>query len=222
MSQRQTLSRTGREPRAAVTLALLLAVGIPPAAAQQPQQTPLDDLRAERTRGRADAPVTMYEMSDFQCPFCGQFWRETLPSIERDYVDTGKLRLIFVNMPLSIHPNAEPAAEVAMCAARQHKFWQMHDALFSSQDNWADLKEPGAYFLSLADSIHANRGQLQECLRTKAMRPVVAADFEGSRRSGAGSTPTFYVEGELIVGSQPFSLFKQVLDSIIRVRSGTR
>jgi protein-disulfide isomerase len=222
MSPRHTLARAGSAPRAAVALALVLAVGIPPAVAQQPQQTPLDDLRAERTRGRADAPVTMYEMSDFQCPYCGQFWRETLPSIERDYVATGKLRLIFVNMPLSIHPNAEPAAEVAMCAARQHKFWQMHDALFRSQDSWADLKEPGAYFLSLADSIHANRGQLQECLRTRAMRPVVAEDFDGSRRSGAGSTPTFYVEGELIVGSQPFGLFKQVLDSIIRVKSGGR
>jgi len=208
--------------RAAVALALALAAAPATAAAQQAQQTPLDDLRAERTRGKADAPVTMYEMSDFQCPYCGEFWRETLPSIERDYVATGKLRLIFVNMPLSIHANAEPAAEVAMCAARQHKFWQMHDALFRTQDNWADLKEPGDYFLSLADSIRANRSQLQECLRTKATRPVVAADFEGSRRSGAGSTPTFYVEGELIVGSQPYGLFKSVLDSIIKVKSGSR
>ena len=220
MSLRHTSGLAGRVQRAAVALALALAAA--PAAAQQPQQTPLDDLRAERTRGRPDAPITMYEMSDFQCPFCGQFWRETLPSIERHYIATGKLRLIFVNMPLSIHPNAEPAAEVAMCAARQHKFWQMHDALFHTQDSWADLKEPGAYFLSLADSIHLSRGQLQECLRTRAMRPVLAADFDGSRRSGAGSTPTFYVEGELIVGAQPYGLFKQVLDSVIRVKSGSR
>jgi len=220
MSPRHTSGPAGALQRAAIALALVLAAA--PAAAQQPQQAPLDDLRAERTRGRADAPVTMYEMSDFQCPFCGQFWRETLPSIERDYIDTGKLRLIFVNMPLSIHPNAEPAAELAMCAAHQHKFWQMHDLLFGNQDQWADLKEPGAYFLSLADSIHANRSQLQECLRTKATRPVVAADFEGSRRSGASSTPTFYVEGELIVGAQPYGLFKSVLDSIIKAKSSSR
>ena len=222
MSPRHTSGRAGSVLRAAVALALAIAAAPPRAAAQQAQQTPPDDLRAERTRGKADAPVTMYEMSDFQCPYCGQFWRETLPSIERDYIATGKLRLIFVNMPLSFHANAEPAAEVAMCAARQHKFWQMHDALFRTQDNWADLKEPGAYFLSLADSIHANRGQLQECLRAKATRTVVAADFDGSRRSGAGSTPTFYVEGELIVGAQPYGLFKSVLDSIIKVKSGSR
>lgn len=208
--------------RTASGLALALVLAAAPAAAQQAHTTPLDDFRAERTRGRADAPATMYEMSDFQCPYCGQFWRETLPAIERDYVATGKLRLVFVNMPLSIHPNAEPAAELAMCAARQHKFWQMHDLLFRNQDQWADLGEPGSYFLSLGDSLHLNRSQLQECLRTKATRAVVEADFDGSRRSGATSTPTFYVEGEMIVGSQPYGLFKQVLDSIIKAKSGSR
>ncbi len=202
--------------------ALVLAVAAAPPAAGQ-QTAPLDDLRAERTRGRADAPVTMYEISDFECPFCGQFWRETLPEIERDYVATGKLKLIFVNMPLtSLHPNAEPAAELAMCAAKQHRFWQMHDLLFRKQDDWADLKEPGPFFLGLGDSLRLNRGQLQECLRTKAMRPVIEADFDGSRRSGAISTPTFYVEGQLIVGAQPYALFKQVLDSIIQAKTGGR
>jgi len=199
---------------------LALAAGSRPAAAQQAQTAPPDDLRAERTRGRADAPVTMYEISDFQCPFCARFWRETFPAIERDYIATGKLRLIFVNMPITdIHPNAEPAAELAMCAARQHKFWQMHDLLFRNQDRWADLKDPAPYFLSLGDSIHANQAALQECLRGRAMRPVLISDFEGSRRSGATSTPTFYVEGTLIVGAQDLSLFKSVLDSIIQAKT---
>jgi protein-disulfide isomerase len=210
---------------AAVALALL-GLGAGRAPAQQAPSASLDDLRAERTRGRPDAPVTMYEMSDFECPFCAEFWRETLPSIERDYIDTGKLRLVFVNMPLtSLHPNAEPAAELAMCAARQHKFWEMHDQLYRNQDRWADLSEPGAYFLSLGDSLHLNVGELQECLRAKATRPIVEADFDGSHRSGATSTPTFYLQGadrraELIVGAQPYKLFKQVLDSIIQ--AGTK
>ena len=208
--------------RGAAAALALVALSVQRAPAQQPQPAPLDDLRAERTRGRADAPVTLYEMSDFACPYCAQFWRETLPAIEHDYIATGKARLIFVNLPLSIHPNAEPAAELAMCAARQHKFWQMHDLLFRSQDQWADLNEPGPYFLALGDSIRANRSQLQECLRTKAMRPVVNLDFDGSHRSGAISTPSFYIEGQLIVGSQPFGLFKAVLDSIIRQKSGSR
>jgi protein-disulfide isomerase len=208
-----------RSRSAAASTAFVVLVSLaPPAGAQS--IPPPDDLRAERTTGSADAPVTMYEMSDFQCPFCREFWRETLPSIERDYVATAKVRLVFVNMPLtSVHPNAEPAAELAMCAARQHKFWQMHDLLFRHQDEWADLAEPGPYFLTLGDSVNANQAQLQECLRTKAMRPVVEADFDGARRSGARSTPTFYIEGELIVGAQPYSLFKQVLDSIIKAKT---
>ena len=199
---------------------LALAAGSRPATAQQAQTAPSDDLRAERTRGRAEAPVTMYEISDFQCPYCARFWRETFPAIERDYIATGKVRLIFVNMPITdIHPNAEPAAELAMCAARQHKFWQMHDLLFRHQDAWADLKDPAPYFLSLGDSIHANQAALQDCLRGRAMRPVLISDVDGSRRSGAASTPTFYVEGTLIVGAQDFSLFKSVLDSIIKTKT---
>ena len=203
---------------AAVALALSLAA-LSRAAAQQPRAPLQDDLRAERTRGSAGAPVTMYEISDFECPFCAEFWRETLPAIERDYVATGKVRLVFVNMPLPMHANAEPAAELAMCAARQHKFWEVHDLLFRHQDRWADLGDPAAFFLSLGDSVGADRAELQQCLHTKAMRPVVQADFEGARRSGAHSTPSFYIEGGLVSGAVPFRIFRTVLDSIIKTKT---
>lgn len=163
--------------------------------------------------------MTVYEISDFQCPYCAEFWRQTLPALEREYVATGKIRLIFVNMPLPMHPNAEPAAELAMCAARQHRFWQMHDLLFRHQDQWAELQEPGAYFLALGDSVGADRAELQACLASKAMRPLVKSDFEGARRSGATSTPTFYIEGGLLSGAQPIETFRSVLDSIIRTRT---
>jgi protein-disulfide isomerase len=217
MTARRFHVKTGVSVAGAV---LALALIVPARAAAQPAKTaPLDDLRAERTRGSATAPVTIYEISDFECPYCAEFWRETLPALEREYVVTGKVRLVFVNMPLPMHANAEPAAELAMCAARQHKFWQVHDLLFRHQDSWADLGEPGPFFLALGDSVRANRAQLQECLQTAAMRPVVQADFEGARRSGAHSTPTFYIEGELVVGAQPFSLFKSVLDSIINTKT---
>jgi protein-disulfide isomerase len=202
---------------ASAVAAFTLAAAPSPARAQGPLRQ--DDLRAERTRGSATAPVTMYEISDFACPFCAAFWRETLPAIEREYVATGKLKLVFVNMPLPMHPNAEPAAELAMCAARQHRFWAMHDLLFRHQDQWADLPEPGPFFLALGDSVGANRGQLLECVRSAAMRPLVKADFEGARRSGAGSTPTFYIEGGLVAGAQPFSLFKAVLDSVAATKT---
>ena len=194
---------------------LVLPAVAPAARAQQP-----DDLREARTKGSPTAPVTLYVMSDFQCPYCGDFARTTFAAIEREYVATGKIKVVFVNMPLSsIHKNAEPAAELAMCAARQNKFWQMHDALFHSQSEWSNLDEPGPYFLSLGDSIGADRAALTTCLQTAATRPLVKADYDGSLRTGAHSTPSFYIEGGLMSGDEPLDVFRPIFDSIIRVKT---
>src|SRR2546425_944497 len=122
-------------------LALLPAAGY--------QSDPL----AARSKGRPGAPVTVYEMSDFQCPYCRSFALTTLPILEREYVQTGKVRLVYINLPLPyLHANALAAALVATCAARQGKFWPMHDALFQHQEAWAALKDPVPYLLALADS----------------------------------------------------------------------
>jgi len=178
-----------------------------------------DDLRPARTMGSATAPVTIYEMSDFQCPWCGRFARETMPALEREYVATGKVRIIFVNFPLPMHANAGPAAELAMCAAKQGRFWPMHNLLFRTQDRWVGLREPGVFFLGLGDSVGADRDQLTACVRTAATRDLVRVDAEGAARSGARSTPTFWIEGGLMTGAQPIEVFRSVLDSIIRVKT---
>ncbi len=179
-----------------------------------------DDLVAERTRGNPRAPVTVYEMSDFQCPWCGRFAREVLPDIEREYVATGKIKLVFINFPLSqLHPNAEPAAELAMCAAKQHKFWPVHDLLFRTQDAWGELQEPGTFFLGIADSARLNRQELLPCLRTHEMRDLIESDAAASVRSGAHSTPSFYIEGGMMSGLQPIETWRSVLDSVIRVKT---
>ena len=180
-----------------------------------------DDARASRTKGSPTAPVTVYEMSDFQCPFCADFATQTMPVLDREYVQTGKVRFVWVNLPLPYHENAVPAAELAMCGARQGKFWQLHDLLFRNQRRWAGLREPGSYFLSLGDSAGANRDSLATCLREGATRALVRADAEGAVRSGARSTPTFYIEGGLLVGAQPIEVFRTVLDSIVRVKTPT-
>jgi protein-disulfide isomerase len=197
-------------------LALALAAGPSTASAQQ------DDLLAARTRGSPTAPVTVYEMSDFQCPYCAQFFLETMPLLEREYVVTGKVKFVFVNFPLPMHPNAVPAAELAMCAARQGKFWPVHDLLFRHQRQWAGLAEPGQVFLSYGDSVGADREALAACVRDGTTRDLVRTDAEGSARTGAHSTPSFYVEGGLIAGAQPVEVFRAVLDSIIRAKGGTR
>jgi protein-disulfide isomerase len=168
-----------------------------------------------RTRGSATAPITVYEMSDFQCPYCRRFSLETFPTLEREYVATGKVRWVFVNFPLtSLHSNAVPAAETALCAAKQGAFWPVHDLLFQYQNTWAPLKEPAAFFISLADSAQLSKPKLLECVRSPATRAEVRAEAEGAERSGASSTPTFYIEGGLLAGAHPVEVFRQVLDSI--------
>lgn len=198
---------------AGALVALAFAAG--PAVSGSAQQ---DNLLAARTRGSPTAPVTVYEISDFQCPFCAEFALRTMPVLEREYVATGKVKFTFVNFPLSMHRNSEPAAELAMCAARQGKFWQLHDLLFRNQERWAGLVEPGSYFLSLGDSAGADREALTTCLREGTMRALVRSDAAGASRSGAESTPTFYIEGGLVVGAQPIEVFRAVLDSIVRAK----
>ncbi len=167
-----------------------------------------------RSKGSATAPVTVYEMSDFQCPYCRRHALETWPTIEREYVTTGKVRWVFINLPLTtLHPNAAAAAEFALCAAKAGKFWPVHDLLYKYQETWAPLKDPGAFLLTLADSVGVARPQMLACLRDPASRAAVEADASGATRAGATGTPAFYIEGGLMSGAQPVAVFRQVLDS---------
>src|SRR2546425_5629075 len=200
----------------------LLIVGLVWPGGQQPaprSQDPLAPL-APRTKGRTDAPVVVYEMSDFQCPFCRRFALETFPVIERDYILTGKVRWVFVNFPLSqIHRNAVAAAQVAMCAARQGKFWPVHDLLYQRQPQWAPLDSPGPLLLALADSAGATHDSIVACLERKATVNEIAGDAEGARRAGATGTPTFYIEGGIADGFIPAPDFSRILDSIYRAKT---
>lgn len=174
---------------------------------------------AARSKGRPDAPITVYEMSDFECPYCREFALETLPVLEREYFATGKARLIYINFPLaSIHAHALAAARVALCAARQGKFWPVHDLLFQRQPQWAVQANPAAYLTALADSGGTNPARLAACLASAASERAVAADLAAAARSGARSTPTFYIEGGLIEGAAPAVVFRAVLDSIYRAK----
>jgi protein-disulfide isomerase len=194
-------------------LALGFAIGD---AAAQDRANPL----VPRTKGSAGAAITVYEMSDFQCPYCRMHALQTFPELERDYVATGKVRWVFINFPLtSIHANAEPAAEVALCAGRQDKFWEVHDVLFRTQPTWAPLKDPGQFFVTLADSSKLDRGSFLSCLQEGHTRGEVEADANAALRAGAQSTPTFYIEGGLLAGAQPAQVFREILDSILKARS---
>jgi protein-disulfide isomerase len=179
------------------------------------------DPLAARTKGRSSAPVTVYEMADFQCPACRDFALSTLPAIERDYIHTGKVRWVFVNFPLThIHKNAVAAAQVAMCAARQDKFWAMHDALYQRQPQWAALDQAWAALIALADSVGVRHDSLVACLNTRATVDEITRDAQGSARTGASGTPSFYIEGGLADGAIPAAAFSRILDSIYLVKTG--
>jgi protein-disulfide isomerase len=200
-----------------MTFGLALAVSLTATSVGAQAAAPLDS----RSKGSGKAPVTVYEMSDFQCPYCRQFARETFPQLERDYIRTGKVRWVFINYPLtSVHQNASAAAQLGVCAAEQRSFWKVHDLLFKYQDTWAPLKEAGPFFVSLGDSAGLSKPALLSCLQSDETLNSVRADAEGASRSGATSTPTFYIEGGLLEGALPVEVFRQVLDSVVGVKKG--
>lgn len=205
-----------RRPAAFVVCTLVLAFG--DLAAQQ-QST----AATTRSKGSPTAPITVYEMSDFQCPYCRNFALETFRALEEEYISPGKVRWVFVNFPLtSLHANAVAAASTALCAARQDAFWPVHDLLYVHQDVWAPLKQPGPFLLSLADSAGISKPKLLECVKSPATVSEIRSEAEGAERAGAGSTPTFYIEGGLITGAHPLPVFRQVLDSIYAEKTARR
>ena len=180
-----------------------------------------EDPLAARSKGSAQAPVTVYEMADFQCPVCRMFVVTVFPTIEREFIQTGKVRWVFINLPLtSIHANAAIAAEVAMCAARQGRFWPIHDALYQQQDDWAKLPEPRDKLIVIAQRAGVDRKKLLACLQSGEARKEVEADTQRAMRSGAHATPSFYIEGGLLEGA-PYTPdpMRQLLDSIYTART---
>ena len=180
------------------------------------------DASTARSLGRPDAPVTVFELGDFQCPACRQFALTTFPTIKEEYVRTGKVRWVFVNFPLtSLHPNAVQAAEVAMCAARQRRFWEMHDALYQRQPTWAGQADPGPYLLAVADTLGLDRTALAACLAARATRPAIRRDADQAARIGARATPTFLIDHGFLEGAAGTEDFRRILDSVYLAKTRT-
>ncbi len=181
----------------------------------------LDLLIAQRSKGSPAAPIAVFEMSDFQCPFCRRHALETFPDLDRRYIQTGKVRWTFVNFPIpEIHPNATAAAEFSMCAAKIGKFWPVHDLIFEHQDAWKSLGDPGPFLIGLADSAGIRRGDILPCLENGETRELVRTEAEEVARVGIQSTPTFVIEGKLLRGAAPLEVFTAIFDSIYAARTG--
>lgn len=165
----------------------------------------LDD---DAVRGDKDAPVTIVEWSDFECPFCGRFYQQTLPSIEEEYIKTGKVKLVYRDFPLSFHANAQKAAEAAECAGEQGKYWEMHDLLFEK-----GVQGGVAGFKQYAKNLGLNTAKFDTCLDSGAMAGEIQQDMADGAAVGIQGTPGFIVNGKLVSGAQPFAVFKQVIDA---------
>jgi len=173
---------------------------------------------AGRIIGNAGANVWLIIVSDFQCPYCKNWHDETWDALRKEYVETGKIRVAYVNLPLSMHRNALPAAQAAMCAAVQGKFWPMQDALFRTQQEWKGAVDPAPAFEALAREAGANADSLRACVTSGAMRPLIQGDEDRATKAGAQSTPTFFVGGKPVIGAQPLAAFREALDAALSAK----
>jgi protein-disulfide isomerase len=168
------------------------------AQAQNAQATgSIDD---DPIEGSTSAKVVLLEWSDFQCPYCGRFFEQTLPSIRKDYIDTGKVKMVFRQFPLSFHPNAEPAAEASECANEQGKFWEYHDKLFSNQDALSVEN-----YKAWAKDLGLDTTEFNSCLDSNKYQNEITADMSDGQSSGITGTPGFIVgilqdDGKTVVG----------------------
>ena len=161
--------------------------------------------------GNPNAPLTIIEYSDFQCPFCARHSFETFPQLKKEYVDTGKVKIVFKNFPLPFHQNAEIAAEASECALEQGKFWKYKENLFENQENLGvdDLKK-------CAQDLGLDTQRFNSCLDSKKYETEVKSDLQEGQIAGVSGTPTFFIDGQILVGAQPFSEFQRIIEEKLK------
>ncbi len=167
--------------------------------------------------GNAKAKVTIVEFSDFQCPFCRRFWKDTYGQLKKEYIDTGKVRLVIRAFPLSFHPAAKPAAVASLCAKEQGKFWEYRDKVFGEQEKQGQQTVTFGLpeLKSWAAAIGLNAQQFNACLDAQKYAGKVDADTAAGSAAGVSGTPSFFINGQQVVGAQPFSAFKKIIDDLL-------
>lgn len=173
-----------------------------------------------RILGAEDAPVWLLIVSDFECPYCRMWHEQSYAPLVREYVEPGKVRMAFINLPLPNHGNAKRAAEAAMCAGVQGRFWQVADGIFKTQERWSQLPIASAVFDSLAQAHQVEMPAWRKCTEDHLTLDMVEADAARAAQIGIGSTPSFVVmRGEEVVrgieGAFPVDTFRVVLDAAL-------
>lgn len=166
--------------------------------------------------GDPEAPLTIVEFSDYQCPWCGKFWEDTLPLIKEKYIDTGKVKLVYRDYYIPPHLDAPLAAEAAECVGKDdalfpgdENYYAMHDKLFDGQAEWSGNPAAKDVFVRYGDELGVD---IRSCLDNGEMKEEVAADFAAARSYGVGGTPTFFVNGWTVVGAYPYEVFELLIE----------
>lgn len=177
--------------------------------------------------GDKNAPVTIVEFSDYECPFCKRHFDETLPQLIKNYIDTGKVKLVFRDLPLAFHdPIATKEAVAANCAREQggdSKYFEYHDEIFTrTKSNGNGLSE--ADLATIASDVKLNINSFKTCIQDPAQEEEVKKDLADAAAAGASGTPTFIIgkstengviDGDLVVGAQPYAVFQTIIDSLL-------
>lgn len=171
--------------------------------------------------GSANAPVTLIEYGDYQCPYCAQFFSQTEPQIIQNYVNTGKVRFVFRNFAF-LGAESTAAAEAADCAEDQNKLWNYHDALYNAKvadENSGGGEDDGFYsraeFLKLATQVGLNIPTFTSCIDNNTDANLVTAEKAAASVQGINSTPSFFINGTMISGAEPYASFQQAIDSAL-------
>jgi len=188
------------------------------AAPSQPQNV-LVSIDDDPIKGDPNAPVTLIEFSDYQCPFCKRFYDNVLGQIDDEYISKGKVRLVFRDYPLGFHQKAMPAAIAANCAGEQGKYWVLHDFFFENPDK-LDISA----VLASAEELGLDKEEFEICVNDKTNEAEVIKDFEAGQKYGVRGTPSFFIgktgdgkkmTGVYVRGAQPYNVFKNHIDNLL-------
>ncbi len=182
-----------------------------------PSPTPDTDFETENVTAMGDpnAPVTIVEFSDYQCPYCLRHFQQTMPQLKKEYIDTGKVRYVFKDFPLSFHEQAMPAAMAAECAGEQGKYWEMHDKLFGERDKWNENPNVNDVMKQFAKELGLDEKQFNACFDSEKYKDEILADQQEGMAAGVQGTPAFFINGQFLSGAQPYEVFKQIIDQIL-------
>ena len=197
--------------------AILTALAASPAYAQQRGVfIGVDD---DPMLGSPDAKVLIIEFGDYQCPSCRMFWKDVEPRLKKEYIDTGKVKLVFRDYPIvQIHPEALLAAEAVNCSADQNKYWQYHDKVFREQYNKGDdlVRFKAVDLKKWAKDIGIDPAKFDQCLDSEKYKNEVLKDKADGDAVSVQGTPTFFINGHVIGGAQPYPAFKNLIDELLK------